>query len=143
LIQTPALGTMPAMDPSRELTEKRFWQRLRAVAETEVKHLVNSLPPPIREKISDIPIVFQPVPSPEMERDGVDPDLMGLFTGEPLNSSCDDIVSPEIHIFIENIWEEAEHDPAEYREQVRITLLHELGHFLGLEEDGLSARDLE
>jgi predicted Zn-dependent protease with MMP-like domain len=134
---------MPPMQNASQQLERQFWRRLRAAAESEVRQTLEGIPPPLRSKIRDVPIVFQRTPSPDMERDGVDPDLLGLFTGPPCNSPCDDFSAPQIHIFFENIWEDVEHDADEYREQVRVTLLHELGHYLGLEEDGLSARNLE
>jgi hypothetical protein len=37
----------------------------------------------------------------------------------------------------------AEHDREEYREEVRTTYLHELGHYLGLDEEALAERDLD
>lgn len=122
---------------------ERLWLRLRAAAEKVVRELMANLPAPIRQKLRDIAIVYESAPTPEMIRDGVEPDLMGLFTGEAYGSTEQAVVSPEIHLFLENIWEDSEHDPAEYREQLRVTLLHEIGHYLGLEEEGLAARDLE
>jgi predicted Zn-dependent protease with MMP-like domain len=43
---------------------------------------------------------------------------------------------------VENLRDEAEDDPTRFRQEVRTTLLHEIGHFLGLDEDGLSDRGL-
>jgi len=42
-----------------------------------------------------------------------------------------------------NIWREAEEDEDAYRREVRATLLHELGHYLGLEEIDLEDCGLE
>ena len=44
--------------------------------------------------------------------------------------------------FLDNLWEFSERDRDTYREEVRLTLLHELGHFLGLDEDQVAARGL-
>jgi predicted Zn-dependent protease with MMP-like domain len=46
-------------------------------------------------------------------------------------------------LFLLNIWDEADHGEAAFRREVRITLLHELGHYLGLNEKELADRELE
>jgi predicted Zn-dependent protease with MMP-like domain len=47
-----------------------------------------------------------------------------------------------ITLFLDNIWDEAQADVQTFRDEVRATVLHELGHFLGLTEDELFDRDL-
>jgi predicted Zn-dependent protease with MMP-like domain len=71
--------------------------------------------------------------------------LLGLFVGPSFveELSCDDPMPPVIRLFVENLRDEAEDDPALFRQEVRTTLLHELGHYLGLDEDGLAERGLE
>jgi len=44
---------------------------------------------------------------------------------------------------LENILEEAEDAGTTFEEEVRRTYLHELGHYLGLDEAALAARDLD
>ena len=67
---------------------------------------------------------------------GLDDDLLGLFEG---NSRFDrEPESPEelprIRLFLDNLWDFADRDLRVFRDEVRITLLHELGHYLGLDE---------
>ena len=50
---------------------------------------------------------------------------------------------PQIILFLGNIWELAEGDEESFCDEVRTTLLHELGHYLGLDEDDLTERGLE
>ena len=50
---------------------------------------------------------------------------------------------PQIILFLENIWELAEGDEKIFRDEVHTTFLHELGHYLGLDEDDLTERGLE
>jgi predicted Zn-dependent protease with MMP-like domain len=71
-------------------------------------------------------------------------ELLGVFEGgDRLDVQSGNIVAPPvIRLFLDNIREEAEDDADEFRRQVRITLLHELGHYLGLDEDGLAERGL-
>jgi predicted Zn-dependent protease with MMP-like domain len=49
----------------------------------------------------------------------------------------------QIILFLNNIWDFAEADEEAYREEIRTTLLHELGHYLGLDELDLEDRDLD
>ena len=45
----------------------------------------------------------------------------------------------QIILFLENLWEFAGTDEAAYREEIRITYLHELGHYFGMDEDDYEA----
>lgn len=121
----------------------RSFSSLRLVADEETRRLYGELPHRIRERVESIPVVFEPRPSRALVADGLDPDLLGLFVGNAYPEPDSDPIPPEIMLFLGNLWEEAEGDESEFRRQVRITLLHEIGHFLGLDEDDLMARDLE
>jgi predicted Zn-dependent protease with MMP-like domain len=123
--------------------DKRLWFRLQQAADEEVRGLLGALPSHLREQVRQLPVVFEPCPGPDLVEDGLDSDLLGLFVGDAFDEAGNDPVPAEIILFLENLWEEAGHDTAEYRRQVRTTLLHEIGHYLGLEEDDLVLRDLE
>ncbi|MCX7591874.1 MAG: metallopeptidase family protein [Kiritimatiellae bacterium] len=122
---------------------ERRLDRLIHAAETEVRAVLTALPEQIRTKLKDVPICFEPSPTKEMISNGVDPELLGLFVGHEYEESNQYPEVRQIFLFVENIWEEANHDPTDYRAQVRLTLLHEIGHYLGLEEDELGVRGLE
>lgn len=122
---------------------KHLQRQLQTLAEAEAKSLLAALPPDIREKVLALPIIFEPAPGPELVRGGIEPDVLGLFLGDPYAQADNDPVSPEILLFLSNLWDDAGEDVAEFRRQVRKTLLHEIGHYLGLEEDGLAARNME
>ena len=72
-------------------------------------------------------------------------DLLGLFEGASLSDpKPDDLDSlPRIRLFLDSLWDYAEGDPEIFRQEVRITLLHELGHYLGLNEDQVANMGLE
>jgi predicted Zn-dependent protease with MMP-like domain len=72
-------------------------------------------------------------------------DLLGLFEGASLSDPTpDDLDSlPRIRLFLDSLWDYAEDDPEVFRQEVRITLLHELGHYLGLNEDQVADMGLE
>ncbi len=122
------------------------WHRLVIAAQAEVKGILDSLPGPLRDKARHVPVSYEKWPTEKMvSEDGIDPDVLGLFVGRPFpdaESGGHDLPA-QVILFLESIWEFAEHDPAEFREEVRITFLHELGHYLGLDEDDLEDRDLD
>jgi predicted Zn-dependent protease with MMP-like domain len=121
------------------------WAWLEALADYEVHEVLASLPRHVRERVDAVPIVLQRRPGADLVRDGVAPDLLGLFTGTafPEGAVSVDALPPSILLFLENIDGEAGGDADAYREEVRRTLLHEIGHFLGLDESGLEERDLD
>lgn len=126
-------------------SSQHAWKRICRAAQEEVEQTLRALPPPVRAKATRIPVVFEPCPSPELAADGIEPDTLGLFVGEafPDAYAGADELPAQIILYLDNLWDYARHDPAVYREEVRRTLLHELGHYLGLDEDDLQARDLD
>lgn len=130
--------------PPRRPTDPH-WDRLVRFAETEVDRLVARLPGPLREQASRLPVSYTDRPTPEMIADGLDADLLGLFVGlgfRDLDSGAQDLPA-QIFLFLDNIWSFCEGDMVAYREEVARTYLHELGHYLGLDEDDLFDRDLD
>lgn len=121
------------------------WDYLRALADDEVRATLKRLPLALRRQARLLPVVCEPRPNDQLIADGYDPDLLGLFVGNTFGdeeSGCAD-VPPQILLFLENLWEFAEGDEQVYRDEVRTTYLHELGHYLGLDEIGLEQRGLE
>ena len=121
------------------------WKHLHALALGEVKETLGALPAPLRERARDLPVTFERRPNAAHRRDGIEPDTLGLFVGSEF--ACEESnaspLPPQIILFLENIWDFAEADEAFFREEVRTTYLHELGHYLGLDEDDLFERGLE
>ena len=118
------------------------WVRL---AEAEVRRTMQALPADLRNRLCDVPILFEDRPGPPLLEDGWPDDLLGLFEGPCHGERTLDVSTqpPTITLFLENLRDEADDDPASFRQEVRTTLLHEIGHYLGLEEVDLIARDLE
>ena len=121
------------------------YSRLEEWALREVRDLRKKLSPEVARHADAVPVVCFAEPTPEMEDEGLEPDLLGLFVGPAMDEEpgLDDPLPPEILLFLGNLWDYAEEDPEIFREEVRRTYLHELGHYLGLEEDDLVARDLD
>jgi len=124
--------------PVRE--EMPDWSWLVSAAKTEVDNLIASLPDELRLPAERLPVYFEPKPDAQRHR-GIEPDTLGLFVGNPLAEThlAHGQSAAHIILFLENIWFGDEHD---YKREVRITYFHELGHYLGLEEDDLDERGL-
>lgn len=119
------------------------WEKLCAIALLEVRTTLQSLPEPLRISAAKLPLIFECRPSAELQADGINVDTLGLFTGAEFVEENDVPMPPQIILFLENIWDAAKTNEKRFREEVRTTFLHELGHYLGLNEDELTARGLE
>lgn len=114
-------------------------------AEAVVTRLQGRLPPAIRPLAEGVPVHYEATPADDVLEQGFEPDILGLFTGNPHGTefSHADPAPPQILLYLENIWDFAEGEPEVYAEEVRLTYLHELGHFLGWDEDDLADRGLD
>ena len=74
--------------------------------------------------------------------DGIEPDTLGLFVGGEFAHEAHVPMPAQIILYLENIWEMVGGDEEEFCEEVHITFIHELGHYLGLDEDELDERGL-
>jgi len=87
-----------------------------------VRRALDSLPPEIARHLDNVAIVVE-------DEDPDDPDLLGVFREEPY-------LPAQIAIFRRPL-QESFPDPDELEREIRITVLHELGHYFGMEEDDL------
>jgi predicted Zn-dependent protease with MMP-like domain len=124
---------------------KDHWNHLCRLARLECDVALAALPAEVRAKAAEVPILFEPQPTAAMIEDGLDGDLLGLFTGEDFSSGGSTIqpLPPQIFLFLENLWDFSEGDEEIFLDEVTITLLHELGHYLGWDELDLESRGLE
>ena len=102
-----------------------------------------ALPRPLQEQAQKLPVTFEPLPNADLRADGIEPDTLGLFTGPAFVEQDHVPFPPQIILFLENLWDFAETDEKIFRKEVRTTYLHELGHYLGLNENELTRRGLE
>ena len=120
------------------------WNHWLAMAEEEVRTTSASLPDDLRKRAVALPVSYERVPSHALVRDGIEPDTLGLFVGPDFASEehSTAVLPAQIILFLENIHDMVEADEEAFRDEVRTTLLHELGHYLGLDEDELEERGL-
>jgi predicted Zn-dependent protease with MMP-like domain len=120
------------------------WAVLKARANREVERVLRSLPKPLRERARDLPVTYEQEPNAALVADGIEPDTLGLFVGPAFaDEGHGSPVPPQIILYLANIWDQAEGDERFFDEEVRTTFLHELGHYLGLDEAGLFDRGLD
>ncbi len=119
----------------------------RAEFDRYVEEAAEELPAEFRERMANLAVVVEDVPSMTLLRtlEEPAPDLLGLFVGTPLpEKSLGDIPSaPDaVYLFKRNLERICE-SHEQLVEEIRITLLHEVGHFLGLDEQHLADRGYE
>ena len=121
------------------------WGHLNHLARLEIATTLVALPPPLRERAQPLPVTFERVPNAALQADGIEPDTLGLFTGPAFGDEEHSVapLPPQIILFLENLWDFAGGDEEIFGAEVRTTYLHELGHYLGLDEDELTERGLD
>ena len=119
------------------------WEKLCAMASQEVEATLKSLPKPLRERAGLVAVTLERCPNAALQADGIEKDTLGLFCGPEFAEEEHVPMPPQIILFLENLWDFVEGDETVFREEVRTTFLHELGHYLGLDEDDLIDRELD
>jgi predicted Zn-dependent protease with MMP-like domain len=104
-----------------------------------VDRAIGGIPSPFREALDEIAIVIADEPTAEQRREnGMRPDetLYGLYEGVPLDEWGGDWVPVPTRIILFRLPLEADFpDPDDLADEVRITILHELAHHLGIEDE--------
>ena len=116
---------------------------MQAFASAEVEATLAALPQPLRKRAEKLPVTFERQPNAGLQADGIEPDTLGLFVGPEFADEGQVPLPPQIILFLENLWDFSEGDEEIFRDEIRTTFLHELGHYLGLGEDELTERGLE
>ena len=119
------------------------WKKLQASALVEIEATLAALPKPLRERAEKLPVTFERWPNTGLQADGIEADTLGLFTGPEFADEGNVPLPPQIILFLENLWDFADGNEEIFCEEVRTTFLHELGHYLGLDEEELTERGLE
>jgi predicted Zn-dependent protease with MMP-like domain len=91
--------------------------------EQHVRAALDRLPAPLAATLENVAVVVEEV-SPE------EPDLYGLFQEEPW-------LPAKISIYRRPLVEDFGDDPDELEHEIAVTVLHELAHYFGIDEDRL------
>ncbi len=120
------------------------WGHCLRLAQAEVAATLSSLPAELRTAARKLALTYERVPNAALIADGIEPDTLGLFVGDPWPDCVQgrQLIPSQIILFLQNIWELAEGDEEFFKEETHATLMHELGHYLGLDEDDLDERGL-
>ncbi|HYQ95605.1 MAG TPA: metallopeptidase family protein [Candidatus Eisenbacteria bacterium] len=105
-----------------------------------VDKVLASLPRVIREAVLEVPVLVEPKPTPAMAEHApaINPEVLGLFVGTSVGEKLrggggyGDVVL----LFQKNL-ERAGRNRQEVSKEMKITLLHEYGHYLGFDEEEL------
>lgn len=110
------------------------FESLCHVAEEEARRLVGGFPAELRPEVESLPIFFEAFPGKDDVEMGVAEDTLGYYDNDPV---------PRIRLWLNNIWDYAAGDEGAFREEVQTTLLHEIGHHFGWDEEEVAERGLE
>jgi len=110
-------------------------KELSKIAENEVAATLAELPEPIRAVLRDVPVLIESLPDSDDIAEGIEADTLGFYDEDSTGAV-------RIRLWIENIRDYAEDCGHAFEEEVRVTLLHEIGHVLGWDEEDLDDRGL-
>jgi predicted Zn-dependent protease with MMP-like domain len=103
--------------------------------EDHVRAAVESLPDELRQAMSNVEIVVE-------DENPDDPDLFGLYLGIPLTErggeSYAGVLPDKIAVYRIPLEEEFGDDPAVLEDEIRITVVHEIAHHFGIDEDRIA-----
>jgi len=114
----------------------------RVVAfERLVDRALASIPDPYHAALAEVAVVIEDEPSAEQLRENdLEPweSMYGLYEGVPRTDyAADWAASPNRITLFRRPLEEDYPDPAELEDEVRVTVLHELAHHLGIDDERL------
>lgn len=111
-----------------------------------VADAIARLPEHARPHLGNAVISVEPLPTEAEIREGLSPTILGVFSGTPIDERlslhADHQETARITLFQKNL-ERFARTREELLEEIRITVLHEVGHLLGLDEDELYERGLD
>jgi predicted Zn-dependent protease with MMP-like domain len=133
--------------PGAERIRKRAEQGRRRLFERLVVRAVDQLPPDVHAMLDNVQIVVEDEPTPEQigqrgERDGAGDagELLGLYEGTPLieRSVGDGFRLPDKITLFRLPLERATRNQSELAWQVQVTVVHEIAHHFGMDEDRIA-----
>jgi predicted Zn-dependent protease with MMP-like domain len=101
--------------------------------EDRVESALESLPAELRHAMSNVEIVVE-------DENPEDPDIFGLYLGIPLTDRHDysGVLPDKIAIYRIPLEAEFGHDPELLEREIRITVVHEVAHHFGVDDERLT-----
>jgi len=130
-----------ADDAARGLGSAGALDAIAATAEAAL----GSVPDELRGRLGNVAVVLEARPSWEVVSEGFDPRALGMFEGpDDLTQRSGEVqvMASRIVLFYANLLASFA-DEGELHEEVEVTVLHEIGHYFGLDEDGVGRLGLE
>jgi len=120
------------------------WRVTWARFQRSVKDAAAALPPDLRRALDEVTLVMADYAEPYLIDEYEDAELLGLFEGAERSerSGMHGMINPRIYVWRRS-HEHACGSAKEFDDEVRQTLHHELGHYLGFDEDGLDKLGLD
>src|SRR5829696_7936567 len=141
----------------RDRVRRRVEQARRQRFERIVVRALDGLPPEVVAMLDNVEVIVEDEPTTEQlalgqgypaplasARDDDEETLFGLYEGVPLTHRGSDyhLVPPDRITIFRGPLERACPSPQAIAREVRVTVMHELGHHLGFEESGLESQGL-
>jgi predicted Zn-dependent protease with MMP-like domain len=103
-----------------------------------VDKVLASLPRVIRDAVLEVPVLVEPKPTREVAEHApaINPEILGLFVGTPVGERGASGYGDVVLLFQRNL-ERAGRNRQEVSKEMKVTLLHEYGHYLGFDEEEL------
>ncbi|HEX7700821.1 MAG TPA: metallopeptidase family protein [Kofleriaceae bacterium] len=157
-LEADALHLLGRVHEMRDEREEMIavWKKVRAldaaapapdvsISEDEVERIASTaldlLPAEVKDKLANVPIMIDELPSDALVDEGTDPRLLGLFQGTPMADDLAPVVTT-ILLFKRNL-ERVSIDLDQLADEITITVLHETAHYFGLEEADLERIGLD
>ena len=106
-----------------------------------MREVLDSLPEEFRDRIRNVAVLLEDFPSVQLSSPSGQPKklLLGLFHGVPMtNKSVFALpTGPDYVVLYQKNIEAVCSTEAEIREQIRRTVIHEFGHYFGMDEEQL------
>ena len=109
--------------------------------EDVAREVLDGLPDMFSKRLAHVPVLIEPRPARVLVEDGFDPRAFGLFDG-PTDGVRDEPSPTRIVLYSANLLADFPEEP-ELSEQIEVTVLHEVGHFFGLDEEQLERLGLD
>ena len=106
---------------------------------TLLDKILASLPRVIREAVLEVPVLAEPKPTPEMAEHApaINPEVLGMFVGTSVGHKLSASGYGDVVLLFQKNLERAGRNRQEVSKEIKITLFHEYGHYLGFDEEEL------